>query len=310
MLNRRRMTGILLGAAGISALPASSQQKPPAENAEQPIRVDVERVALLFAVTDRKGRFVTDLKKEDFQVVDNRRYQPIMEFSAESEMPLRLAILVDTSNSVRDRFRFQQEAAMEFIKNVLRPKQDQAAVISFDTASELVSDLTNNLDKLEKAIRSLRPGGGTALYDAVFFAARDKMGEASGTRSRNVMVIVGDGDDNQSRYSRDQALEMAQKADAIIYTISTNITRIESEGDRVLKYLAAETGGLSFFPFKPTDLTQSFENISNELRHQYSLLYRPDPFPHDGLFHPVELRIKLKKGLLVRARRGYFAPKR
>ena len=252
--------------AGLSALPASSQQKPPAENTEQPIRVDVERVALLFAVTDRKGRFVTDLKKEDFQVVDNCRYQPIMEFSAESEMPLRLAILVDTSNSVRDRFRFQQEAAMEFIKNVLRPKQDQAAVISFDTASELVSDLTNNLDKLEKAIRSLRPGGGTALYDAVFFAARDKMGEASGTRSRNVMVIVGDGDDNQSRYSRDQALEMAQKADAIIYTISTNITRIESEGDRVLKYFAAETGGLSFFPFKPTDLTQSFENISNELR--------------------------------------------
>ncbi len=296
----------------------TAQEKPPVtpvkgqaiESQGVNIVVDVERVSLLFTVTDKKGRFVTDLKKDDFQVIENRRYQPIMEFSSESELPLRLAILIDTSNSVRDRFKFQQEAAMEFIKNVLRPKQDLAAVISFDTASELVADLTNNIDKLEKGIRGLRPGGGTALYDAVFFAARDKMGQSSGTRYRNVMVIVGDGDDNQSRYSRDQALELAQKADAIIYTISTNITRIESDGDKVLKYFAAETGGLAFFPFKPTDLSQSFENISNELRHQYSLLYKPDPFPHDGLFHPVELRIKLKKGLIARARRGYFAPRR
>ena len=126
---------------------------------------------------------------------------------------------------------------------------------------------------------------------------------------RRAMVIVGDGDDNQSRYSRDQALEMAQKADTVIYTISTNITRQESEGDKILKYLAAETGGLSFFPFKVTDLTQSFENISNELRHQYSLLYKPEPFQRDGLFHPVELKLKGRKNLIVRVRRGYFAPR-
>ncbi len=293
------------------AVLAGAQQKPPAaEEPSRPISVDVERVNLLFAVTDKKGRFITDLAKEDFAVFERKKDQQIMEFTAESDLPLRLAILIDTSNSVRDRFKFQQEAALEFIRNVLRPKQDKATIISFDTASELISDLTNDIDKLEKGIKSLRPGGGTALFDAVFFASRDKlMQDAPMHKFRRAMVIVGDGDDNQSRYSRDQALEMAQKADAVIYTISTNITRQESEGDKILKYLAAETGGLSFFPFKVTDLTQSFENISNELRHQYSLLYKPDPFQRDGLFHPVELKLKSRKSLIVRVRRGYFAPK-
>ena len=298
-------------AVALFAALAGAQQKPPAvEESSRPISVDVERVNLLFAVTDKKGRFITDLAKEDFAVFERKKDQQIMEFTAESDLPLRLAILIDTSNSVRDRFKFQQEAALEFIRNVLRPKQDKATIISFDTASELISDLTNDIDKLEKGIKSLRPGGGTALFDAVFFAARDKlMQDAPMHKFRRAMVIVGDGDDNQSRYSRDQSLEMAQKADAVIYTISTNITRQESEGDKILKYLAAETGGLSFFPFKVTDLTQSFENISNELRHQYSLLYKPDPFQRDGLFHPVELKLKSRKSLIVRVRRGYFAPK-
>lgn len=293
------------------AVLAGAQQKPPvAEEPSRPISVDVERVNLLFAVTDKKGRFITDLAKEDFAVFEHKKEQQIMEFTAESDLPLRLAILIDTSNSVRDRFKFQQEAALEFIRNVLRPKQDKATIISFDTASELISDLTNDIDKLEKGIKSLRPGGGTALFDAVFFASRDKlMQDAPMHKFRRAMVIVGDGDDNQSRYSRDQSLEMAQKADTVIYTISTNISRQESEGDKILKYLAAETGGLSFFPFKVTDLTQSFENISNELRHQYSLLYKPEPFQRDGLFHPVELKLKGRKSLIVRVRRGYFAPK-
>ncbi len=298
-------------AVAMFAVLAGAQQKPPvAEEPSRPISVDVERVNLLFAVTDKKGRFITDLAKEDFAVFEHKKEQQIMEFTAESDLPLRLAILIDTSNSVRDRFKFQQEAALEFIRNVLRPKQDKATIISFDTASELISDLTNDIDKLEKGIKSLRPGGGTALFDAVFFASRDKlMQDAPMHKFRRAMVIVGDGDDNQSRYSRDQSLEMAQKADTVIYTISTNISRQESEGDKILKYLAAETGGLSFFPFKVTDLTQSFENISNELRHQYSLLYKPEPFQRDGLFHPVELKLKGRKSLIVRVRRGYFAPK-
>jgi Ca-activated chloride channel family protein len=126
---------------------------------------------------------------------------------------------------------------------------------------------------------------------------------------RRALIVLSDGEDTQSRYSRDQALEMAQKADVAIYAISTNISGVQSDGDKVLKYLASETGGLTFFPFKVQDLSQSFENIANELRHQYSLLYRPVPAKADGLYHLVTIRPKNRKDLVVRARRGYYAPK-
>ena len=122
-------------------------------------------------------------------------------------------------------------------------------------------------------------------------------------------MIVSDGDDNQSQYTRDQALEMAQKADVVIYAISTNISKVESDGDKVLKYLTAETGGKAFFPFKVEDLEQSFENIASELRHQYNIAYRPDPLKTDGLFHLVDLRVKNRKDLVVHVRKGYYALK-
>ncbi len=183
-------------------------------------------------------------------------------------------------------------------------------IVSFDTAAELVADLTGNVADLERAVANLRPGGGTSLYDAIFFACRDKLMEDQPLyKFRRAMVILSDGDDNQSRYTRDQALEMAQKADVNVYTISTNITRDETDGDKVLRYFAAETGGLAFFPFKASDLDQDFENIANELRHQYNIFYRPEPLKADGLYHPVEIRVKGHKELLVRARKGYYAPK-
>ena len=273
------------------------------------ILVDVTRVNVLFTVTDKKGQFITDLGRDDFQVVENKKPQNIMEFTAESDLP-GLAILVDTSNSVRDRFRFIQEAAVEFINSVLRPRQDRALVVSFDTATELVSDLSDDPEKLDRLIRDLRAGGGTSLYDAIFYACRDKLSaDQPRHKFRRAMVILSDGDDNQSRVTRDQALEMAQKADVVIYSISTNITRSETDGDKVLKYLANETGGQAFFPFKVEDLSQSFENIANELRHQYNLYYRPDPMKTDGRYQKHCHPRKGPKDLVVRARKGYFAPK-
>jgi Ca-activated chloride channel homolog len=156
----------------------------------------------------------------------------------------------------------------------------------------------------------LRPGGGTALYDAIFFACRDKlMQDQPMHKFRRAMVVISDGDDNQSRYTRDQALEMAQKADVVVYTISTNITRVPSNGDKVMRYFAVETGGLAFFPFKAQDMSQSFENIANELRHQYNVLYRPEPLRADGQWHNVDIKVKGRKDLVVRARKGYYAPK-
>jgi VWFA-related protein len=287
-------------------------EKPTRPDQEDKNRIvlDVSRVNLLFTVSDKKGRFITDLGKSDFEVFESKKPQGIMEFNAESNLPLRLAILIDTSNSIRERFRFQQEAATEFVNDVVRPRQDKAIVVSFDTAAELVADLTDEPEVLAKAIQGLRPGGGTALYDAIFFACRDKlMQDQPLYKFRRAMVILSDGEDNQSRYTRDQALEMAQKADVVVYTISTNITRIETEGDKVMKYFAAETGGQAFFPFRAEDLNQSFENIANELRHQYNIFYRPEPLKTDGLYHPVDIRVKGRKDLLVRARKGYYAPK-
>ncbi len=290
-----------------------AQAPTPASIADDPqsrITLDVTRVSILFTVTDKKGRFVTNLTKDDFEVIENKRRQNILEFTAESGLPLRLGLLIDTSNSIRDRFRFEQEAAIEFLNSLLRPRTDRAMIVSFDTAAEMVSDLTDDPEKLINTIRDLRPGGGTALYDAIFNACRDRlMKDQPRHKFRRAVVVLSDGDDNQSRYTREQALEMAQKADVVVYTVSTNITRSPTDGDKVLRYLAAETGGIALFPFKVEDLTQSFENISNQLRSQYNILYRPEPLATDGLFQPIEIRVKGRKDLVVRARRGYYAPR-
>jgi Ca-activated chloride channel family protein len=302
-----------LGAIGMFVWAADAPPpQPAAPSADETTRilVDVTRVNMLFTVTDKKGRFITDLNKEDFEIIENRKRQAIQEFTAESDLPLRLAILVDTSSSIRDRFKFEQEAAIEFITSVVHPKVDKAMIVSFDTSAELISDLIDDTEKLSTAVRDLRPGGGTAFYDAIYFACRDKLQQDQPrTKFRRAMVVLTDGEDNQSRYTRDQALEMAQKADVVIYIVSTNVTHAETEGDKVVKYLAQETGGRAFFPFKLEDLEQSFENIANELRHQYNIFYRPEPLKTDGLYHSVDLHVKDRPGLVIRARKGYYAPK-
>ncbi len=294
-------------AATLCLLPAIAQR--PTEEDQSRIVLDVTRVNMLFTVSDKKGRFVTDLGKDDFEIVESKKPQNILEFTAETDLPLRLGILVDTSNSIRERFKFQQEAATDFLSQVMRPA-DKSVIVSFDTAAELVADLTDDVNKLKTAIRGLRPGGGTALYDAIFFACRDKlMQDQPRHKFRRAIVIISDGDDTQSRHTREQALEMAHKADVVVYSISTNITRIESDGDKILKYYASQTGGLAFFPFKAQDMAQSFENIANELRHQYNVFYRPEPLKTDGLYHQVDIKVKNRKDLVVRARHGYYAPR-
>jgi len=271
------------------------------------IRSEVTRVNMLFTVTDKKGRFVTDLTRDDFTVAENKKPQPILEFTAESDLPLRLAILIDTSGSITDRFKFQQEAANNFIHNVMRP-QDKAIIVAFDSSAELVADLTSDIGTLENAVHNLRAGGGTALYDAIYFACKERLiKDQPMYKYRRAMVVLSDGQDNASQHSREQALEMAQRADTVIYTISTNITHIETDGDKVMRYFAEETGGNAYFPFEAKDLNQSFENISNELRHQYNLFYRPEPLNNDGQYHHVMIKVKNRHDLIVRARKGYYA---
>ena len=305
MKRRQFVPALVLAAPAVRAAFA----QPPVPT-DETIKLEVTRVNLLFTVTDRRGRFVKNLSKDDIDVIENKRRQNIIEFVSESNIPLRIAMLVDVSNSIRQRFRFELEAAGEFLQRVIRPGVDKALIYAFHTEPELIQPLTDDTELLAKKLRELRPGGGTAMYEALYLACRDHlMADQPLHKYRRAVVIIGDGEDNSSRYTRDQALEMAYRAEAVIYAISTNMTRQETDGDRVLRYYARETGGQAFFPFKAEDLAQDFENIANELRSQYSILYRPDPLVTDGRFHPVELRVRGRKDLFVRARRSYYAPK-
>jgi VWFA-related protein len=311
---------ILLAASGaimLAVLVAGQQVPPPgpagaAPQGEEATRfsVDLTVVGMAYSVTDRRGRFVTGLGKDDFEVLENGKAQTIQQFAAESALPLRVAVLIDTSNSIRERFRFEQEASSQFLDELLRSNADRAMVVSFDSAPEIAAGLTEDSNKLGTAIRGLRAGGGTALYDAIRFASDKLAEEQPASKFRRVLVVVSDGDDNQSRGTRDQALEAAQVADAFIYAISTNnLNQGDTDGDKVLKYFTAQTGGKAFFPFKVEDLSQTFDVIAEEVRHQYSILYRPEPLLLDGRFHRVEIRVKGHKELTVRAQSGYFARK-
>jgi Ca-activated chloride channel homolog len=298
-----------------AAAPIPKQEDPPQKDDEnQPlttIKASVDEVNLVFTVTDKHGKFVKDLKKEDFRVVDdNKPPKQIVNFSTETNLPLRVGLLIDASNSIRDRFRFEQEAAIEFLNQIVRPKSDRAFVIGFDTTAEITQDFTDSTEMLSKGVRMLRPGGGTALFDALYFACRDKLMKSSSNTGavRKAVILISDGNDNQSRVTREEAIEMAQKAEVVIYTISTNISGVKERGDRVLERIADATGGRAFFPFKIQDVADAFSAIQDELRSQYALAYKPADFQKDGRFRSIDIVAENKKNLHVRARKGYFAP--
>jgi VWFA-related protein len=271
----------------------------------------VQEVNVVFTVSDKHGHFVKDLKEADFKVLDDKKPPvQIVNFSSETNLPLRVGLLVDASNSVSDRFRFEQDSAIEFLNEIIRPHFDRAFVIGFDTTPEVTQDFTDNTEYLSKGVRALRPGGGTALYDAVYFACRDKLLKAPQTGpTRKAIILLSDGEDNQSRVTREEAIEMAQRAEVILYTISTNVSGVKMRGDKVLERMAEATGGRAFFPFRIQDVSNAFSEIQDELRSQYVLAYKPADFTADGHFRSIDIIAADRKGLQVRARKGYFAPK-
>lgn len=292
------------------AAPASDKPTPPLDEAATTIRTFVNEVNVVFTVTDKHGHFVRDLKKGDFAVVDdNRPAAEIRSFHSENDLPLQVGLLVDASNSVRDRFKFEQEAAIEFLNQTVRPKYDQAFVVGFDVTPDVTQDFTDNTEALSRGVRDLRPGGGTAMYDALYFACRDKlMKHTQSGPVRRAIILLSDGDDNQSHVSREEAIEMAQRAEVIVYTISTNISGTRGRADKVLERIADATGGRSFFPFQLNDVANAFTEIQDELRSQYALSYKPADFRADGRFRTIEILAQNKKGLKVRSRHGYYAP--
>jgi VWFA-related protein len=291
--------------------PVGSSETPP--QAEQPsatFHKRVNEVNVVFTVTDKHGRYVNNLTKTDFNVLDDQR--PALEVSSfrrETDLPLRVGLLVDASNSVRDRFKFEQQAAIEFLNETIRPRYDKAFVVGFDVTPEVTQDFTDNTDALSNGVRSLRPGGGTAMYDALYFACRDKLMKESQTGPvRRAIILLSDGDDNQSHVTREEAVEMAERAEVIVYAISTNINGSSSRGDKVLERIADATGGRAFFPFQITEVSNAFSEIQNELRSQYALAYTPASLAPNGQFHSIEIIALNRKGLRVRSRHGYYAP--
>jgi VWFA-related protein len=269
-----------------------------------------DEVNVIFTVTDKHGKFVRDLKEADFKILDNNLPpRQITDFQAETDLPLRVGLLIDASNSIRERFLFEQQAASEFLQQIIRPHSDRAFVLAFDEVPDLTQDFTGDLDKLTEGIKAIQPGGGTAMWDAVYYACRDKLLKQSGASPvRKAIILVSDGDDNQSRVLRQEALDMAQRSGVIVYTISTNPSDMQDQGDKNLKLLAEATGGRAFFPFKLEQLSDAFRDIQEELRSQYSVSYKPDQFTPNGQFRPIQIMADNKK-LHVRAKKGYFVPR-
>ena len=313
--------------------PPAPSQAPQTAPQQQPTFVrEVNLVDVLLTVLDRRNKLVPDLEKSDFKIGDDNVPQEIRFFSKQSDLPLRIGMLLDTSNSIRERIKFEQEAAVDFLYSVLRRGKDQAFAMTFDQEPQIIQAFTSDGGMLRDEINKTRAGGGTAVYDAIYEACAKQLSNPPRPPGdqpdvvRRVMVLISDGDDNLSDHTRAEAIEMAQRTNVVIYTISTSTQWIQlsqtdpsklanrkmhlTEGDEVLKALADETGGRAFFPYHIDDLNQSFQDIGDELRNQYTITYSPSNFIANGKYHKIKIEIPNHNGYQVRARKGYFAKSR
>jgi len=339
---RLRFLGFLsaIGFLG-SALLLAQQQNPsnppaappptqePVQKSETKITTTVSLVDVLFTVLDRRNKLVPSLEKPDFKILDDNVSQDIRYFSRQSDLPLRIGMLLDTSNSIRDRIKFEQDAANNFLFSVLRRGKDEAFVMTFDDEPQVVQAFTPDTGKLRDQILRMRAGGGTAVYDAIYQACVQELSHPPRPPGdqpdvvRRVMILISDGEDNLSTHTRAEAIEMAQRSSVVIYTISTSTQWVTlddpgkvrsgnrkyhlTDGDKILQALAEETGGRAFYPYHVDDLDQSFQDIGDELRNQYSIAYNPSTHALDGRYHRIRIDVPEHKGYQVRARKGYFA---
>ncbi len=310
------------------AQPAPQNQEP-AQQSNQTITSVVNLVDVLFTVLNRRNKLVPELEKGDFKIWDDKFPQEIRYFSRQSDLPLRIGMLLDTSNSIRDRIKFEQDASINFLFSVLRRNKDEAFVMTFDDEPQIVQAFTSDTGSLRDQITKTRAGGGTAIYDAIYEACVKELSHPPRPPGdqpdvvRRVMILISDGEDNLSTHTRGDTIEMAQRTSVVIYTISTSTQWISlsqtdptkmgdrkyhlTDGDKILENLAEETGGRAFFPYHVDDLDQSFQDIGDELRNQYSLAYLPTNYVLDGRYHKIRIEVPEHKGYQVRARRGYFA---
>lgn len=273
------------------------------------IKKRVDEVNVLFIATDKHGKFVRNMGQHDFNILDDHKPpESILNFQRQTDLPLEMGLLVDVSGSVHGRFEFEQQAATGFLEHVIRPGFDKAFVAGFNQHSQITQDFTDKVSYLSAGVQRLRNGGGTALFDAIYKTSRDKLSKDTSDRpTRKALIILSDGEDNQSEVSEAQAIGMAERAGVIIYAISTDDSGLVLRGDNVLSQLAEATGGRAFFPYKMKDITRSFGAIEDELRSQYIVSYKPSDFASDGRYRTIQITAN-NKDVQVRARRGYYAP--
>src|SRR5215471_6300009 len=281
------------------------------------LKVSVDLVNVPFSVTDRHGRFVSGLTAKDFTVEEDGRRQQIRNFARENELPLTIAMLVDTSPSVRPVFEEEKTTANAFLESILRPK-DLALVIGFDRSVTLVQDYTENIKLLKSAINELEIGGGTSIYDAVYLACKEKLGTEAG---RKAIILISDGEDTTSKVKFNEALISAHKSNAVIYAISNAMGGFFAPGrlgggivlggggdTKTLKKFTDDTGGTTFVISNEHGFKKIFDQIAEELRSQYSLGYVSLNTARDGKYRQIKITTR-ESGYTVKARRGYYAPR-
>ncbi len=299
--------------------PPQSPQRPGQQPA--PLTTTTGLVHLVVTVTDRHHNFITDLDKGDFKVIEQGQPQEIKFFGRETDLPLRIALLLDTSNSIRPRLEFEKDAAVDFLNKVIRRNKDLAFLMTFDNEPEVIQDYTGDLDQLMTAIRAQRAGGGTALNDAICMASEKLMHapqpEGTNKDMRRVVVVISDGQDNLSDRALTDAIDASIKSEAAVFSVSTNTDWLAVDdaskpskyhleaGDKVLEQFADQTGGHAFFPYRIDDLAQSFLDIGTELRSQYFIAYAPSNPPAIGAYRPIDVQTS-RKGLIVNTRKGYY----
>src|SRR5713101_3703611 len=319
-----------LGFAVLFQIPTAQSQQPkppkpaapsptPEPGQEKPEVINIRRVRLPITVTDKKGQFVSGLTQNDFLILEDKVPQQIDSFTGEenNNLPLYVAVLMDTSPSTAGKLKFEQESAMNFIQTVVRPKRDRVLFATFDDQITLRQDFTDRLELLDRAVFAIKKiGEKTALYDAVWQFCDEKMRSAQGRRA---LVVITDGEDTYSRADINDAIDIAQRTETTIFAISTKaglsgaVPGVESgtvkdKGDKGLERLCDETGGMAFFTGDMLALERSFTKIARELRSQYLITYKPTNNRYDGSYRRVEVKFSSgRENLKLRTKRGYKA---
>jgi VWFA-related protein len=297
----------------------SSQQEPP--QAVGTIHTQTQLVDVYATVRDKKNAIVDNLTKDDFKIYEDGKLQQVTYFDKESNLPITLAMLMDTSGSMYYIMDAEKEAASSFVHQIMR-KKDEAVVISFDEDEDLLADFTEDPAVLTRAINRAQVkvnatgiggtggtvnsnGGGTNLFDAVYLACHDELATEAG---RKAIIVLSDAEDNGSKMSIDEAVEASQRADAVIHVILiSDPNATEGYGPRIALELAGKTGGRVIQVHNDKTMNQAFDEISEELRSQYVLGYASTNDAHDGTFRKVKVEVT-QPDMKVRARVGYYAP--